>query len=170
MQFTQSEQVAKNDCLGVRNTKELAFWFRFVRNSMSLLIPFCLIFSSYLHANESLVVVVNKANQISLLSKKQIIDIYMGRYLSFPDGESVSPIDFPTNSNIKQQFYLQLVNQNERKIKSYWSRLLFSGRAKPPKEAQSLENAIVLIEQTSDAIAYLSREQVTSEMKIVFEF
>lgn len=135
-----------------------------------LLILVAFLFAPVSLANEPLVVVVNKTNEISQLSKKQVIDIYMGRYLSFPDGKSVSPIDFPANSDIKQSFYLMLVNQSERKIKSYWSRLLFSGRAKPPIEAKSQENAIFLVEQTSDAIAYLLREQVTSEMKIVYQF
>ena len=134
-----------------------------------LLLYLALSFSG-VNATDDIVVVVNHSNDVSSLSKKEVIDIYMGRYLSFPNGASASPIDFPTRSVTKQQFYLLLVNQNEQEIKSYWSRLLFSGRAKPPTEADSAAGAIKLVEQKADAIAYIPRDKVTSEMKIVFQF
>ncbi|MBT0588155.1 hypothetical protein KIU71_17345 [Alteromonas sp. SM 2104] len=130
--------------------------------------------SGLANADESVandvVVVVNKANRLASLNKKQVIDIYMGRYLSFPDGKPAEPIDFPSNTAEKASFYLKLVNKEERKIKSYWSRLLFSGRARPPLEAESMQDVVALVEQKQDAIAYLPRNGVTSEMKIVYEF
>ncbi|GAB3038789.1 hypothetical protein GCM10027098_41480 [Bowmanella dokdonensis] len=37
----------------------------------------------------ALVVVVNKQSPIDTLSKKQVIDLYMGRYLSFSSSDPV---------------------------------------------------------------------------------
>lgn len=121
-------------------------------------------------SDSSLVVVVNRANPIQSLSKKEIVDMYMGRYQSFPDGTPVLPIDFPNNSEVKARFYKHLVNQSEKRINSYWSRLLFSGRARPPRETKLAEQVAALLQQNNDAIAYLPKHSVTEDMKIVFQF
>ncbi|WP_100658771.1 hypothetical protein [Alteromonas flava] len=135
-----------------------------------MLISVCLLgFVGQVHAS-SLVVVVNKNSNIAELSKKEVIDIYMGRYVRFPNGDPVKPIDFPENSNTKQQFYKLLVNQDERKIKSYWSRLLFSGRAKPPVETSDAAEVVELLVNKTDSLAYVDRSLVTPEMKIVYQF
>ena len=140
----------------------------------SFFLAFVFLLTGPLYTDEAVtrdvVVVVNKANNVDALSKKQVIDIYMGRYVSFPDGSPAEPVDFPSNTNEKATFYLTLVNKEERKIKSYWSRLLFSGRAKPPIEADSFQDVVSFVEQNQDAIAYIPRSGVTSEMKIVYDF
>jgi hypothetical protein len=117
---------------------------------------------------ESLVVVVNAASSVQNLSKKQVIDIYMGRFNTFPDGTAAQPIDFPSGSREKQLFYERLVGKDEQKVKAYWSRLLFSGRATPPVKAESKLDVINLI--SNQHLAYLDARDVTPEMKIVYQF
>lgn len=129
----------------------------------------CLIVSKPVFALD-LVVVVNKKNNIESLTKKQVIDIYMGRYQSFPNGTPAKPIDHPINSDYKRTFYIELVNLSENRLKSYWSRLLFSGRARPPLETQSPEDVIQLINDDLTSVAYLPRSAITEEMKIVYQF
>lgn len=121
-------------------------------------------------ADDQLVVVVNAQNSLSSLSKNDIINIYMGRFNTFPDGSPVSTIDHPPETPEKQAFYQQLVGQSERKIKAYWSRLLFSGRARPPQSSKSEEEIVEFIKSTPNALAYVRRESITPEMKIVYQF
>ncbi|WP_158965695.1 hypothetical protein [Paraglaciecola sp. L3A3] len=130
-------------------------------------------FTSHLFAQNSsspLVVVVNQANVINQLTKRQVIDIYMGRFNTFPDGSPVLPIDHPRGSSQKEAFYQTLVGQNERKVNAYWSRLLFSGRAKPPLQADSEVMVFNTLFVQPYALAYVSEADVTSEMKIVYRF
>lgn len=117
-----------------------------------------------------LVIVVNAKSAITRLNKKDVVDIYMGRFNTFPDGSSAAPIDSPDGSDEKKLFYQRLVGKDERKIKAYWSRLLFSGRAQPPIKAESETTVLELIRQTQGAIAYIPTSDVTSEMKIVYQF
>lgn len=119
---------------------------------------------------DQLVVVVHQSNPISQLSKKQIIDIYMGRFNTFPEGTPAQPFDFPSGDSAKQEFYLLLLGKSERKVSAYWSRLLFSGRATPPKSAESKSQILAEIQRNPQSIAYVSNEDVTPEMKIVFRF
>jgi ABC-type phosphate transport system substrate-binding protein len=116
-----------------------------------------------------LVVVVNKESNIQSLTKKEIVDIYMGRYQSFPNGSPALPIDFPAQTEIKSDFYAKLVNLSENKIQSYWSRLLFSGRAQPPKILDNSQQIVELLSENNAAIAYIPEQYVTEEMKIVYQ-
>jgi ABC-type phosphate transport system substrate-binding protein len=114
------------------------------------------------------VVVVNKGNNIEALSKREVIDIYMGRYLTFPDGESAQPLDLPAQSQLKNDFYLKLVNQDERKINAYWARLLFSGRAKPPETVKSVDEVLQKLQTSEFSIAYIPASELTDNVKVVY--
>jgi len=114
-----------------------------------------------------MVLVVHHDNKTADLNKNDVIDIYMGRFRTFPDGSPVDPVDFPVNSVERSSFYKKLVGKSEQKINAYWSRLLFSGRAKPPRKAQSKTDVINSI--NVQTIAYIHLNDVTEEMKIVFE-
>jgi ABC-type phosphate transport system substrate-binding protein len=102
------------------------------------------------------VVVVNKDNTIDSLSKREVIDIYMCCYLTFPDGEMAQPLDLPSESLLKNDFYMQLVNKSEQKLNAYWARLLFCGRAKPPIAAISIEDALNKLYRSPYSIGYIS--------------
>ena len=94
----------------------------------------------------------------------------MGRYLTFPDGEVSQPLDLPAQSTLKNDFYHQLVNKSEQKINAYWARLLFSGRAKPPSQTTSVEDALNKVEASKFAIGYIPKSQVTDTVKVVYQF
>ncbi|MDJ0880855.1 MAG: hypothetical protein QNJ56_04325, partial [Gammaproteobacteria bacterium] len=69
-----------------------------------------------------IVVVVNKNNDISALSQKEIIDIYMGRKQSFPNGKPALPLDQAAQSMIRKDFYQILINKSPAQINAYWAR------------------------------------------------
>jgi ABC-type phosphate transport system substrate-binding protein len=129
---------------------------------------FCLMLVSWQSVATAFVVVVNKNNPIESLSKREVIDIYMGRFLTFPGGEHLQPLDLPSQSSLKNDFYVSLVNQDERKIKAYWARLLFSGRAKPPETVDSIAAILAKVEEINQAIAYIPAAAVTDNVKVVY--
>ena len=120
--------------------------------------------------SNALVVIVNKNCNINSLTKRQVVDIYMGRFNTFPNGENVTPVDLPSQSVLKSQFYMQLVQQNEKKINSYWARLLFSGSAKPPKIIESVDDIISQILKNNEMMAYIPESEVKQGVKVVFKF
>lgn len=129
-----------------------------------------LVTPSYSQNADSLVVVVNSKSPTGSLSKKELIDIYMGRFNKFPNGESVTPIDFSSGNGNREAFYELLVGKSERKINAYWSRLLFSGRATPPQKVDSTAEVASIIKNDTHALAYLLASDVQPGMKIVYEF
>jgi hypothetical protein len=119
---------------------------------------------------EALVVVVKKENSITSLTQREIVDIFMGRFSTFPDGSSARPIDLPAQTKTKNEFYMLLVNQNERKVNAYWARLLFSGRAKPPEKTSSIDEVLSKLMEYEGTIAYIPESAVNDSVKVVFSF
>ncbi|WP_284218454.1 hypothetical protein [Agaribacter marinus] len=136
----------------------------------------CLAFSSTLQSmttseNASdIVVVVHAENSVRGLTKKQLVDIYMGRFKHFPNEEKASPIDFSSGSELRKEFYSALVGKTERSINAYWSVLLFSGRATAPKKVKSVKDVIYSLDADVSSIAYLRAKDVTPDMHVVYRF
>lgn len=143
--------------------------YRNLLRYLSLYLTLSMLLLSVNASTTEFVVVVNKDNTINTLSKREVIDIYMGRYLTFPDGEKSQPLDLPAQSALKNDFYKKLVNKNEQKINAYWARLLFSGRAKPPSPSTSVEDALNKVAASQFAIGYIPRSQITDAVKVVYQ-
>jgi len=116
------------------------------------------------------VLVVNARSGVSQLSQDEVINIFLGRYRRFPGGGGATPIDQPEGSPLRAEFYRKLVNKDLDQINAYWSRLIFSGKTPPPKQAANAAEAIQLILSHPGGIAYLERNQVDSRFRIIMEF
>lgn len=114
------------------------------------------------------VVVVNPENPILSLTREQVVDIYMGRRLYFPDGNAAQPIDHPSDSRLRADFYRKLVDRSIPQINAYWARLQFTGRATPPGVMDSAGSVLKTVRQKREAIAYLESSEVDGKVKIVY--
>lgn len=113
--------------------------------------------------------VANPDSGIKQLKKTDVINIYLGRYRRLESGLTAEPIDLADDLNSKQKFYSMLVGKNLAEINAYWSRLVFSGKTRPPQEVENVENAIRLVAGRLGVIAYIDRKYVDSRVIIVFE-
>jgi ABC-type phosphate transport system substrate-binding protein len=119
-------------------------------------------------AAQSIVVVVNPNSGVESLTRGEVINIFLGGFRQFPSGISAVPIDLPRASLLREQFYWRLVGKNSAEINTYWSRLVFSGKMRPPAEMES-DEAKAMVLKSVNAITYLMREEVTEALRIVFE-
>jgi len=122
------------------------------------------------HAGAILVVVVNPASGVETLTREDVINIFLGRYRRLPSGILAQPIDQPTGQAAKALFYKLLVNKDLADINSYWSRLIFSGKTKPPWQAHDSREVVKWVSTLSGAIAYMPLDQVDAQCKIVLRF
>lgn len=117
-----------------------------------------------------LVVVVNAENPVSSLSSRQLVDLYMGRYNSYPSGESANTMDLPERSEERELFYRLLVGKSAAQVNAYWARLLFTGKSEPPKTLGSPEDVISLVKGNINAIAYIKEADLVDGLKVVYRF
>lgn len=103
------------------------------------------------------VVIANTRVAVDSLSREDAIKVFMGRYRKLPDGSPAQPLDLNPDSSARKSFYRLLINKNLEEVSAYWARLVFSGRTRPPQQAQGAEDALILIANDPQVIGYMDR-------------
>ena len=67
------------------------------------------------------------------ISSNQLRKIYLGKTKTFPNGDEVIPLDLPSGDSTRDEFLKTVVKKDESAMNSYWARMLFSSKGKPPK-------------------------------------
>lgn len=115
------------------------------------------------------VVIVNPANAAAL-DKSVISRIFLGKLKKFPDGSSVVPVNQKSGSVDKSTFDEKALGKSSSQIKAYWSKLMFSGKGKPPKEFSSDGDVKSFVAKEANAIGYIDEASVDDTVKVVFKF
>lgn len=121
-------------------------------------------------ASADVVLVANPNSGIEKLTQSDVINIYLGRYRLLPTGSTAVPIDLSDKTEIKAKFYQLLVDKNLAEINAYWSRLVFSGKTRPPMQIDNVNDALQWVANNLNALAYMDRADVSSDVIIVFEW
>ena len=134
---------------------------------VSTLIAFGLGFSCDLFAETS--VIIHPSNGSSL-DQDTVNKIYLGKTKSFSNGSSVIAINLKEGLPIRTGFDKAILNKSASQVKSYWSKLLFTGKGTPPQEVGSDAEMIALISTNPSAIGYVDSGAVTGDVKVLFTF
>lgn len=118
---------------------------------------------------QTLVVIVNPSIGVQHLSRREVLDIFLGRYRTFPSGASALPIDLDVSSTERQQFYMLLAHKDVSDMGSYWARLTFSGKVSPPFAVADARMAIDIVANNPNAIAYVDRAAVDRRVRVALE-
>ena len=133
-----------------------------------LVLGLCVICAASVFAAD-IVVIVNPKSGVDLLSKDDVIDIFMGRNRQLSSGIPALPLDLPDTSVERENFYARLTGKSISEINAYWARLHFTGRATPPALVRSQEEAIQKVIDNRSSLAYVSRSKISAQVKVVFE-
>lgn len=109
-------------------------------------------------------IVVHIDNKNAQITKSEVINIFMGRFRQYQNGEKAKPYD---NLSIKDAFYRRLINKSPSDIKAYWARLIFSGRTLPPKRLNDTSKIIERIMVDKQGISYMPLSQADDSVKIL---
>lgn len=120
-------------------------------------------------AMADLVVVVNARLGVEKLTRDEVINIFLGRYRSLPNGLAAQPIDQPANHPEKARFYRLLVNKDLAEINAYWTRLIFSGKTSPPRQVKADAQVFEWLANEKGAVAYIERHQLVPGLRIVLD-
>lgn len=127
----------------------------------------CMLMILTLHARSELVVIVNADNPIDNLSKREIIDLYMGRNLYFPSGDLALRLDLAPDSPERITFYQKMVKKSVAQVNAYWARLSFGGRASPPTTAPNSRKMLETVRLNKYALGYIDAQDLDDSVKVV---
>ncbi len=113
-----------------------------------------------------IVLIVSAESKTTELSKRELVNIYTGRNIIRPDGSRVEPFDQPLSSDLRARFYRQLLNKSVAEMNAYWARLLFTGRAKRPRQLDAAADSIEMIKSNPNAIVYIDSQSLGSHKQV----
>ena len=117
-------------------------------------------------AQAEVVVVAGKG--VEHMSKDQVADIFLGKASALPGGGTAMPIDQPEASPLRDEFYSKVTGKSAAQAKSLWSKLAFTGKGTPPKEAGGSAEVKKTVAGTPGAIGYIEKSAVDDTVKVVF--
>jgi len=100
-------------------------------------------------------VVVHSTNGVDSMSKAKVADLFLKRVTRWENGRAVTPVDQSEKSATRAAFTKDLLGKEVLWVKSYWQKMIFSGRATPPAELSSDNQVLELIKNNPDAIGYV---------------
>lgn len=120
-------------------------------------------------ARAEIAVVGNPALGVDALSKKQVKMLFLGKANKLPDGSSVAVVDQDEGSAVREAFGQKILRKNVSQMKAYWSRMIFSGKATPPKTVADDAAVRDWVARTANGIGYLDASQVDDSVKILLK-
>ena len=115
-------------------------------------------------------VIVSASNPNSTMDQATISRIFLGKAKSFPDGSQALPVDQNTGSETREAFNSTVLSKSDSQLKSYWSRLIFTGKGTPPKQAGTDAEIKALVANNPNIIGYVDSAAVDGTVKVVHKF
>lgn len=116
-------------------------------------------------AQTQLAIVVSKNSHIQQLDAVALQAVFLGMITQDKNLRTLKPVDV-VDEPTRDFFYQQLVGRNRNQMRSYWSRMSFTGRGGPPQE-MTVNELIVALESNPLLIAYIPKDLVNDQLKIL---
>jgi ABC-type phosphate transport system substrate-binding protein len=113
-------------------------------------------------------IIVHKDNAMSQADTKTISKFFLNKKKTFPDSsQRILLLDQKEGSGERNGFYKTVVNKTPSQLKSYWSKIIFTGKGKPPKIIDSQAEIIKAVASNPSAIAYVDSSLVNDSVKVL---
>ena len=114
-----------------------------------------------------LVIIVSAKNPVVALRVEQVADIFLAQNGRFPNGANAVAIDQAIGAGLRDAFYYRVASKSPSLVKAHWTKMVFTGRANPPKEAAGNEAVRKLIAGNAELIGYIDRDALDDSVKAV---
>lgn len=118
-------------------------------------------------AQAQVVVIVSPKSAGAAMTADQVSTIFLGKSNTLPGGGTAAAVDQPEGAAVREQFYSKVTGKQAAQVKAAWARLVFSGKATPPKELASSAEVKKFVAANPDAIGYIEKSAVDASVKVV---
>ncbi|SFM10383.1 hypothetical protein [Rugamonas rubra] len=114
-----------------------------------------------LSASAETVVIVSQKNPATRMFSEQASQFFLGKSAMF------TPVDQAESSAIRADFYHKVADKDPAQVKAIWSKLVFTGKATPPKEYNSDAEVKKAVAADPKAIGYINKNSVDDTVKVI---
>ncbi len=119
------------------------------------------------NASAELVVVVSSRSQLEAINADQVAAIFLGYASRFPDGTQAVAIDQQLGAPQRDSFYRTLTGKTPALLKAHWSKMVFTGRGQPPREANGDAGVRRMVAEDPALIGYIERNALDASVRAV---
>lgn len=114
-------------------------------------------------AHADVAVIVSAKSTASTMTADEISQIYLGK------SNAMKPVDNNGKAPVREQFYSRITGKDDSQVKAIWSKLVFTGKATPPKALSSDDEVVKAVAADPNAIGYVDKSAVDAAVKVVYE-
>jgi ABC-type phosphate transport system substrate-binding protein len=107
------------------------------------------------------VAVVGAKSPAATMSNEQVAQFFLGK------STTMTPIDQPDGNPVRNEFYKKVADKDASQAKALWSKLVFTGKATPPKEVAGSAEVKKAVAADPKAIGYIEKSAVDATVKVV---
>ncbi|WP_093553002.1 hypothetical protein [Pseudoduganella namucuonensis] len=107
------------------------------------------------------VVIVSPKNPATRMFSEQAAQFFLGKSTMF------TPVDQAEGSAIRNDFYQKVTDKDAAQVKAIWSKLVFTGKATPPREYKSNADVKKAVADDPKAIGYIDKSAVDDTVKVI---
>ena len=112
-------------------------------------------------------IVAHASSPQPALSRKEAVDMFMGRTRAFANGDYLIVFDLPRDSPQRGAFYEALTGMGLAEINSYWARLMFSGQSMPPQSLPDELAMLNIVKRNPNALGWVSKQPIDKQVKVL---
>ncbi|MYM33347.1 phosphate ABC transporter substrate-binding protein [Duganella sp. FT50W] len=113
------------------------------------------------------VVIVSAKNPLTAMRADQVAAIFLAQTGRFPGGEEAQALDLPLGSPLRDDFYRTVAARSPVLMKSYWTKMVFTGRGRPPRELPDSAAVRRMVADNPAMIAYIDRSALDASVKAI---
>lgn len=114
------------------------------------------------------VAVVGASSPIGPASSSDVVKVFLGKKKELA-GVSVVPVDQSEGTPARSDFYATIVKKSEAQLKSYWSRLIFTGKGQAPQVVGGDADVKGMVSTNPNLIGYIDEGSVDGSVKVVYK-
>ena len=134
---------------------------------LTSVLAFCCVTLWSQSAEADLAVVVNADNPTDSVTVEELINVFLGRSRQLAGGTKVIPIDQMEGESARIEFYDKVVKKSPSQLNSYWSRLIFAGKGRPPYAVMNDQEVIEFVSANPSMIGYVDTTAVDDSVKVI---
>ena len=118
-------------------------------------------------AQAEIAVIVSQDNQNAKMDQDTVARIFLAKSSSFPNDVDAIAIDMKKGSDEYNEFTESFLDKTPNQLATYWSRLVFTGRARPNKQVSSADEMKKIIAKNPNMIGYIDVADVDGTVRVV---